>query len=1761
MLQSNFTIHTTDITNPRDSSHSFRVFRWNKNSDQTAANYVCVELNLDNLVRAADPDDGEGLANLKRKLADPQKMGNYQTKGWFYMLESGLQTSPDNAPASITLYSEYVLYDRNTAEVFSCRITGNTSKYYQAFYDARYRPVQAYNPSSLANAPFGLYASEWSDYWYFVFYNPDVKTHCQQYLAPYTGRPNTPCALTTAADFETITSGLAQSVINSIHTAFYAVIASGTQPLPMPSAGSISNTNAQYFNNNFLAEHPFRMISIGKLRLGQLDQTSLTGMGSGRQTTFMCNASPAEVAASLGLNHTYTYQWLYPGGSLFGDYNAYRNTRQVNTLLLGTTYSNAQFLMLESQLRAFVAKGDTLFLQVSALCASSQSTTPGHTAYASWLSRSVVYSITLLRRTTNTPDYIVKNPRKWYTFNIQLNSFLTNQPTVAEQLIVQGLIESALAADMDQVVSDFEKTHQASTEANSLFIRPSAPLTIPTVQKSLSLLGKDNVLFAEQTFNGTIVQTTDGSYFSSNPGAPLTLSDLFNGLSSLDPYLIFFDSKLTLINTNGVCFMEFMGDLLMSQNSVSQAFSALINNSSMATFTGSVYFKNPPGTLESGGKLDPVYIELESLNTNTLPLQHLGNQVAALGVGLQLTVSPTYSTSTQGWNWNMRATGILAFHNLDSATAVLLELIMLEKNDALWGFAEGKSIKNIFLLEHLILDYLSAEFEYGPNVTTYQLRAEYTPAVKTFQFGGQLNQSGYGLYCNQDELTFDDLNDIFVQLSGGLSLSSPDPDWHLSFSGVRLSIADTLDFQVDDESLPSGFAMQATVQVLGYTTIVTGNFTSAGLQLKGDIVFQAVQNGLTLTEGALLIDFSPESTRLIMEGNLQYQNVQQRCTVYCTPDERGTLAEVVVADIDPAAFGIDDLLPAAANSMLSAFNFSKACLVATNSSGVFNWPNGQTSEAITLTPGIQFRGVLAAVPYVAPLVHDQLKGATVIINLGETPVNSFDLTPPSPLSLNLGAAVTCQPGQALTAVLTPTPALQMPLSITINNIPNQAPISFADAVLDVNVARATSTVALAGSFSRFMGIPGLNLTGMTLETNILYQLFAASGLPNQLRLVSSLQVPNLDNIPVALDLSEDATADILVADLPELSNEQLKALIAQFSSTNNGPSWDPTFWALANPTLYFVPSGVEPGAHLGGSLSLWGNKMPNPFAGLIRTSFGTLGSTTINPGLVGTTEFSSLNIGTLQLFGKHEQPGTVQMNYSAASLQMQIDAAIVFLGIPCDGQVQCNYTGSTNSISLQFQYNFSEWLSCLVAGTGTGDLNDPTTLAFSLQSSLDQPLLNYVQGLVVEKFNAAFYYMDKQEDSNIVDIEMDAQMALNSALNNPKQDLEAARASYLAVFQARQHNLTNIQATYKSNLATAQTALQNAQSQFYSALESAQNDVVETQAAYNLAMRYAEQVLNNANAQYDRDVASAEVALEQAKVQWNKALSRLSTAASSATVRIGELDNEIAYLQNRQSQGFWYKKPYFTGLINEKQAEQQVSVGFLTYDRTALNALNTSNEYIAFQEASYNLSATKTTCQQVIDHAKQNLENTRKGPQYSALMVAQQTLSNLQNGTEFTAWQAAKATLAFVQTAGEKAIEEARRELTYVDKSNAKHNLDTAGRAYEAIKNGPLGANYFVAQAAASTNGLSLAQAQNMAEALINAGDDAFSIESITIHYNGLTNLNTPGYFAADINYRMVGEENSITIVQGFDFTDLSYLAQKIYQSAIQQLNADVLHS
>jgi hypothetical protein len=1763
----------------------YPAFRWKNTGDSQAEYYVCRQLNLVALPAVADPSDTEGETCLTMKLADPQQMGNYQTKDWFYMKESDLQAAPENAPDVVTLYSEYIGYDRSTATVFSVTVSKNAKAYYNAFYNARYRPVAAFNPTATDN-PFGTYANSADDSKrYFIFLNMDVQNYCTQYLSQTSHISlKTPHSISNVHSFNQNQLSAA-ALISSANINFYTTVDPGTPVLPTPSSSRINQTNIDYFDNNYILINHLRTLCIGKLNLGRLDDFNPLDTDKQSSVTVMRNASPHDVAVALGLDTSQSYEWIQPGLSLFGAFDNFRNTGEVDNLILGTAQANAQVLLLETRLRSLVAKGDTLFVQAIVDC-NQMGTSTGGPVYASWSAHDIHFIVTLLRRTANDADsgYSPNNsdPRKWYTFHVHINPLTTEFPTVAEQLLVQVIMTRAFESDVDELINDFEKyNQQAGSTGSTLFVKPAIQQPRQLAEKTMEWFGKPDVLTTTETSGDTIYHTTNGNYFQAAQNQIVDLTSLFNGLSANQGTLLLFDLTLTIVEKQGVYFLALMGQLDTQLNDAIDAFAALVKYNPKVNMAGSVYFKNPVDTVSMHTKLDPLYIDLEAVDTYTIPLQ-LGNHVMGLGIGLQVSLGPDYTPGGQTWVSTIRASGTMAFHNLDSAEPILLELTFLDNSGALRGFAEGNAVRNIFGFENLNLDYLSAAFEYSPNIKTFDLLAQYTPVTQTFQFGGKLSGNSYGLYCKLDHISLEDINGIFASLTDGEQLQLPDADWNLQCSDVRLSICNTDGFSVDGESLPRGFNLRATVAVQNHTEVLSGNFTEKGLILTGDTADQIALHGLELTNGALMVMLSTGAPVCCLKGGVQYAGMDLEGAVYLAGIKENNPEVVVVATIDTATFGLDNIFPEASNTIISALQFSEACLVATDYAGTVQIPQLPGDEAqdkaIQVAPGLWFHGKLASVPYAAKLIHDNLDGSTVTIQLDQpNGVGSFDIHLPETASLDLGNALTCEPVQTVTVPLSPQPAIQLPLNITLNNIPNQSPVQFGTAAMDLNVARASASAIFQGTLQNFMGIEGLNPgPESTLQVDLLYSQFANAGLPNDTTLVSGLAIPDLPAIPVSLDISQDQVADIMRAGVGNLGMDQIQTLIAYFSGSNAASGAHPGFWQLNDAMLFFVPKGgqlgaiqnLEPGVHLGGNLLLWGNPMPNPFMGTITRNPGTLEpqGITLNPGLVGAAEFSSIKIGLLSLSGKASKPGVVQLNYASESLALQIEAAIMFMGRLCDGHLSCQYSANAQQVDMAFVFKFDEYLFCTVQGTATGDVNDPSTLDFSIQSSFGDDLVSYIQGMIIQKFNEGFMYMADTDDfvgqtssttdgSPISQAAMSAQEAWEAALSKPKSELVAAQNNYIAYFQSCQENYRTVQATYRSDLIQAELAVLTARQQFDTALDAAQLAVVQAQYAYNMAMRNAEKAVDEADVQYLVNVGNAQINLDNAKEKWDTIVSVLGNATTSAANYISELNNEIAFLQNQAINGPWYKVNYFNAMKTAREAARTSTQTMLHSDQSALNNLKDGDDYEALLEASNNLEAVKTQYRQLCDQAGASLQETRTGTAYNDLMAAQSTLSNLQNGAPFRTWQAAKEALAFVRTASETAMEDARRTLKHVADSEAKHALDTAAWAVAVIADGPLGVNYFATDAAYTMSKYSQENAMQMAEALINAGPDGFYVNSIQVTYPSLKSVEAGTLCTVAINYCLLGKTCNISVVHGFNFMDLNVLIQIAYQDVLQQLS------
>jgi hypothetical protein len=348
--------------------------------------------------------------------------------------------------------------------------------------------------------------------------------------------------------------------------------------------------------------------------------------------------------------------------------------------------------------------------------------------------------------------------------------------------------------------------------------------------------------------------------------------------------------------------------------------------------------------------------------------------------------------------------------------------------------------------------------------------------------------------------------------------------------------------------------------------------------------------------------------------------------------------------------------------------------------------------------------------------------------------------------------------------------------------------------------------------------------------------------------------------------------------------------------------------------------------------------------------------------------------------------------------------------------------------------------------------------------------------------------------------------------------------------------------------------LQQAKQGFDSAMTSAQDAVANAQATYDATMRAAEKKVDDANKAFDAKIDAAQKVLDKAEKKWNATFDNATAAVTSGNNYVNALNDKIKALKKEKKDAPWYDVPELEIKIGAKEVEKDVAQGILDLAKTVLRDIETCGDFLAFDTAGKALDDTRKACQKICDDASKALEAARKGTDFVAFQAAQNALSIVQNGVEYTAMQAANDALNFVQASGQVAIDASKNVLKDVDNSVNKYVLDAAKSALNAIASGPLADAYNAALAAESMVDYGLEKINQMADALINAGMNAFYFDSISVSAS-MKDVLAGKLFSAATTFHLLGHSYSLTFDESFNFADLKVFAQSVYNQVLQEMD------
>ena len=1289
---------------------------------------------------------------------------------------------------------------------------------------------------------------------------------------------------------------------------------------------------------------------------------------------------------------------------------------------------------------------------------------------------------------------------------------------------------------------------QAELQIFSLKIKPSEPSDASTIQAdttsiaemvapppklsdtensytaNVDILGKSNVAIA-----GTVLDTGYHLASTSLAASDFTFDMLFNNFSSeLSQFFVFDDVTVHLTQKPGdtaANSVEFSGRLRMDSGMLASFKNFLKLDTGIAM----------TATIDTGGqdlsnKIIPTGFTLGS--TADLHVQ-IAEGVTLSAATLKVAIQKqTDAVSSQvKWFFLPTVSGTLTFSNFGS-TSINMTAEISYSNKALHVGASVSKISGLFGVSSLSLDEVSISFDAG-NESSMDLTAKLSAGFSTLNFQGKLTPQYGAMIASAKDFTVNNLNDLFRSISSNKTLSLPEFD--VVFDKVTIGLA-TKEATVGSYQLEKGFTLGCSVSIHGHTCDATAVISPEGVLIEGalgEVAFGPV----SIKQAKLRMQFystaSSKPSAFGVYGSAVIQGVSVDCKV--AYEKLGnTWNAVVYGGLSSNSFGLSNLFPAAAGSMLDTLKFSKVAFIFASQDSTTQDPD----FSLPVKKGLQLTGTLEDIPALSKLTKTSQVGLQLTALLGTT--TSISIAMPD-TRLNLGRNITTDP-LSIAIQITPQPELDLIFGLNVN-VPNQtAPLHF-DLKLGIGVTGANGSGTMKGYWKDPFGVHGLQIgPELALQLDIIYAQFLSSGTPSGFGFVGGIMLGDIVG-KMAVSIQEDPTKEVLYGEIDALSPRNLVKFASTITGLQLQDSAIPDFFQLKQLKLYCAPAGgmigtvtFEKGFSFAGDLVLLGKEVA------VYASFNA-------NGVVIKGHLDHMEIGPLKIKGEQGKDAALNLELTTATQSVLIDGAIDFMGSHVGLYVNISKSG----IEFKFDENFAELLKYTVTGKSEGSISNPAGMDFMLTSEFDNSITAYLKNKVSQKIKdalkatnmsievaqadlarkeAAYKALFDPANATLIKAQADA----DAAIANARQSVEVEKQKWAASIQDAQNKLTAAKLGYDTAFANATKAVADAQAKYNNSMKSAQDAVTNAQRTYDTALNNAQNAVNTAKANYDNKFRSAYNTLNDAQ---NK---------------VNDLQNQINDLNNKINHASGFDKLKIPGwkiAIGGVEAAKGIANGVLAAAKKVVEGFASTSEAIAFNTATIALNVVKTTGEYAaLQTAQKVLQGVQYGVDYTAFQAAQQTLAGIQYSSQYTVWMGAQKTLEAAQTTGRAALTQAESALTNIGGSLAYTTLELARKSLDAIKTGSAAFAYQQAQAYLQAAKLGSAALLNLSSYIASHAGDFIDVRKVKLSAR-LKDIEKGNLFSSNIDIAVLGKSYNWTF--DFNVQDAASFIQSLFSKAFDE--------
>ncbi|MCX7099722.1 MAG: hypothetical protein NTV43_17655 [Methylococcales bacterium] len=1578
-----------------------------------------------------------------KKVQEEADSSGQDTREW-YLKESDLDTATE--PTSLTLYSDN----------YSVCITSNRNVKVRSWWSdfkgdlLNITPVQY---DKVSGNPWGRYDNSPRLRRTVVFRTESKLNQAQTVLNESNNKKRNHC--------ETQLSTTAPA--GQVKTGIYPFFETFADPSNIISLVKPINTKALKVHNDLFDDNYIQNSEKRTLTATVTKNQVLAWCGQERfpsQIKLMKNKSGKDVAKSLDLDVTnIEYEWLHLVAHSLGPSQDYKTPQNIKNLVFGTAAANSQMLIFEENLRHY-ANNRTIYLNVTVSCMQLQ---PGK--YASWLATEIEYSYQ--DTDSSSPDSIPPNTVKFDPFQAVPPSFA--EKLVFEELakppakkIPKKLLFAALIVPtkpkLDQLSNgeiqihglDFDQVTpravsiKATDRHDGLLLASGSEHTVTTTTPPDGLpfaamttaLGKSEVPVKGALLN-------DGRRFATLELEPknFSFSQLFKDFECEGVDLFIFDD----VNIH----LQHQPDTAGSENIVSFSGTLRMDSGPLAPLRDllkldkGVFLSGEIGIGEQGlaGKIEPDYLTLTSAASFHVPL---AEGLTLTKAGLQITIGRRidYLTMSLGWFCRATLTGSLEISGLGSKNPILLNCLLAYNNGVLHASAVCEEVEGLFGLDQLKLDYLEAQLDLGTQ-NDVELSASFSTASRSFGLGGKLASKFVGLYAEAEDFTLDDLNDIFVSITGEqLAL----PEFDVTFKDVLLGLA-TADGSVASVALTKGLTLIASVNIHGHDCEVIALISPDGVAFTGSLGkldIGPVQIETAKLHFQIYKASSGKPVEFAIIGTAKIEGLEVECKAGYEK-LGGSWTCVLYAGLHAASFGLSTIFPEAKGSFVDSLRFRKLAFVYASA----DCSTLDADYAFPVRKGLQLMAVLEEIQELSNLTGSTQSGLMFSAHFGGTGTDiaiALENT-----KLKLGKSVSCDPFRIM-IVIQPQPALDLVFGLDVSLPKQSKPLHF-DLKLEVGVAEARGSATLKNWWEEPFGIEHLKIgPALALQLGINYAQFVSTGLPDEFGFAGGLKLGNVE-AQMALSISEDPSHEILLGSLSQLTPQDLVEFAKTITGLHLEPGDVPDFFEIHDLQLYCAPTGCsigtiifEPGFSFGGKLILFGKTAS------IYTRFSS-------QGMVAKGHIDTLELGPLKIRGELGKNADLDLELTADKQAVLIDGAFDFLGLEAGLLVDI----SKHGVKFHFEESFFGQIKYVVHGESQGTLTQISSLDFLLSSQFDNTLTAYLKNTVADKIHAAI---------NVVEGDInDAQLKVDAAENIYKKqydkamqtlnDAQAKADENLRLCSRRVAEETN---KYTDALEAANQKLSQAKAAYDKALQDAQNAVGKMQGDFDTAMRKAEAALNQAQADYDKAMRSAQQAVDDAQRKYDNAMGSAASDVRNAREKVGSLQHDIDGDKSELDHLEWYEGFRAAVLLADicgLEISMRGAQGILWGAEKLLDIVRIGGDFTVFQRAKDTLELVRSGGKYLaLKGAKNAVEATKVGIEYGVLEAAKQTLNGIQQSTEYTLWQSAQQTLTTLETTGRDGLTQAEADLEKIGQSATYLALEAAKQGLEAVKQGTAAAAF-----------------------------------------------------------------------------------------------------